>query len=232
MVYQRQRGDPAMSELYSYAQSTSPGIVQNAERLLASKSPEYIAREINKIDPIDGYTPLHIAIHKGQKEMVNFLLEQGADLNMQTQYGTASERWLKLRTPIHLAMTREVDRGDHPYNTSLQMLKHLLDHGADPNEIINKYDIFRDKPFSFWDPVNVIARQRIELARSYLPYALLAAEEAAMVEADVSGEGVKRNKHKRKTHKRKTYKRKPHKTHKRKTHKRKTRKHKAHKRKT
>lgn len=65
-----------------------------------------------------GYTPLHVASHFGQVNMVRFLLENGAGVDPSTSLGY---------TPLHQAAQQ-----GHTLIISL-----LLKHRADPNKVTN-----------------------------------------------------------------------------------------------
>ena len=68
-----------------------------------------------------GWSPLHWAVFKNQTEMVNLILEHGADVDLQDPDG---------KYPLHFAMHK------HPGNSRSL----LLQHGANVN-IQNNYGI-------------------------------------------------------------------------------------------
>lgn len=65
-----------------------------------------------------GYTPLHVACHFGQVNMVRFLLQHGAQIDAVTKIGY---------TPLHQAAQQ-----GHGI-----IVKMLLEHGASPNAVTN-----------------------------------------------------------------------------------------------
>ncbi|MDA1191966.1 MAG: ankyrin repeat domain-containing protein [Candidatus Poribacteria bacterium] len=80
---------------------------------------ELIASQIDLLNArnSDGSTPLHMAVWKGNTEVVRFLLEAGADVNAHnenTHWGT---------TPLHAAA--------HANRKAIAEM--LLDHGAEIN---------------------------------------------------------------------------------------------------
>lgn len=75
-----------------------------------------IARDETLLDQKEGsliQTPLHMAARSGQTEIVQFLIESGADVNARDAYG---------QTPLSVAMDQEAD------DELIQLLK---DSGAD-----------------------------------------------------------------------------------------------------
>jgi ankyrin repeat protein len=91
---------------------------------IAAKNKEAVAlllrhgAEINRVEPLqENRTPLHHAAEKGDAEIIRFLLENGAQSNINTPVGRS------LETPLHLAMFR-------PNSTNIAIA--LLDAGADP----------------------------------------------------------------------------------------------------
>jgi hypothetical protein len=78
------------------------------------------------------YPLLPIAVHYGNKEMVDLLLEHGADLSPEEWYGAAWDDTLKIgkdngnieHNPLFYAI----------FNNNHSMLKYLLDKGADPTQ--------------------------------------------------------------------------------------------------
>ncbi|MHB9148214.1 MAG: ankyrin repeat domain-containing protein [Candidatus Amoebophilus sp.] len=104
--------------------------------------------QINQIDA-EGDSALHYAVQLGDKEMVEYLLDRNADINIQTDTG---------RAPLHTAARYEnieiiqvlLNRGANLkikditgcsplhisilYSVHLPIVQFLLDHGADINE--------------------------------------------------------------------------------------------------
>jgi ankyrin repeat protein len=64
-------------------------------------------------------TPLHIAVSAGEKEIAEFLIENGADINAQDDLG---------RTPLHRATY---------FRPDLEMIDLLIQHGSNPNILNN-----------------------------------------------------------------------------------------------
>jgi ankyrin repeat protein len=73
-----------------------------------------------------GFTPLHIAIQEKRVDVVNFLLENGADPNQKDKYGN-SPLW----TAVYYAS--RANRTE----ANIEILRLLLDRGADPNQLNN-----------------------------------------------------------------------------------------------
>lgn len=72
----------------------------------------YVGASINQADKY-GRSPLHVAAAVDYPEMVNFLLENGADINARTEG--------ELQTPVHFAAR----------NDAANSLKALIKRGAD-----------------------------------------------------------------------------------------------------
>ena len=82
------------------------------------------AQEINCGEPkLYGMAPLHLACLFGHQEVVNTLLEYGADVNLRVENTVAKE------TPIHIAAG----------NGYGEIVKGLLIKGADPNTIASNH---------------------------------------------------------------------------------------------
>ncbi len=88
-------------------------------------------------DPQNGFTLLTWALELKRDEMVQFLLEKGANPNIRYIYG---------RSPIHTEC-RNVD--DDTFR-----LRALLDHGADPN-------LMESPPPQFWEGINANIRNNL-----------------------------------------------------------------------
>ena len=75
---------------------------------------ELLPRDVNDAADSDGMTALHFAAQKGDKAVVQFLLENGADIKAQETVFS--------RSALHFA----AENGD------LDTVKYLTEHGADP----------------------------------------------------------------------------------------------------
>jgi ankyrin repeat protein len=98
----------------SLFEAVMSGNLAEVKRLVIDCGIDPNAREDDK-----SATPLHAAAESGSPEVVEFLLEHGADLNARDKYGD---------TPLHYAAAF-----GHPETVRL-----LLERGTDPN-IRNKY---------------------------------------------------------------------------------------------
>ncbi len=87
--------------------AAAKGELDNVKELLAQR-PE----DVKAQDEKNQYTPLHWAAANGHVEVMQYLIEHGADISARDKNGT---------TPIHLAAE----------NDQIEALKFLLDHGAD-----------------------------------------------------------------------------------------------------
>ncbi len=74
--------------------------------------------DLNRSYEYEG-SPLHVAVKEGDKELVKYFIEKGADPNVKGAFG---------ETPLHIA----VDRGYH------DIVQILLESGADPNAQSNE----------------------------------------------------------------------------------------------
>ena len=73
-----------------------------------------------------GWTPLTISIEHERKEMIEFLLQNGADVNF------ISEGWPALHTAIDLAIDSALQEGNNDIEASLMdIILLLLKNGAD-----------------------------------------------------------------------------------------------------
>jgi hypothetical protein len=90
----------------------------NPERIktILSKDKNQIHRRDSRLN-----TPLHIAVAKGDKNIVELLIKYGADVNAKDDMG---------RTPLHRSIT--------PFGADLEILDLLLKNNADPNLLDNR----------------------------------------------------------------------------------------------
>lgn len=86
--------------------------------------------------PIDGTTLLHLSIDFDEREIFDWLLEQGADVNAAS---TIDEEGFGGHTPLYHTVLRQRDA---------YMARRLLDHGADVHVRVNlrKYLDWREEP--------------------------------------------------------------------------------------
>ena len=87
------------------------------------------ATQINEYN-IDGLTPLHLSVIKGNKEIINLLLEKGANPNVLSLS--------KNQTPLHFSYLNQNDNTD-------EIVKNLINHGAKENIL----DINHKKPSDY-----------------------------------------------------------------------------------
>ncbi|PZR24972.1 MAG: hypothetical protein DI535_20200 [Citrobacter freundii] len=85
--------------------------------------------EINSRHGVAGIYPIQSAINSSKPEVLQFVISNGADVNI--------ENGLPLLEAIDLAIDGIIQNGlTWPDNTDLEMIRILLENGADP-EIIN-----------------------------------------------------------------------------------------------
>lgn len=77
---------------------------------------------------VDAYGPLHYAAERNSAEMIQTLIDGGADPNARGYY----------KTPLHVIVNRRVD--------ARQLIRTLIDGGADPNRGRKHYDQHPDGP--------------------------------------------------------------------------------------
>jgi uncharacterized protein len=97
------------------------GSVETTDRLLAAGA------DINASEPQYGFTPLQTAIFNGHYELASRLAEKGANVNDGALYTAIETR--NLATYSNRPNPPDTDNGV----TSLDLIKSLLAHGADPN---------------------------------------------------------------------------------------------------
>ena len=81
---------------------------------------ELLDNDISQINEynIDGLTPLHLSVVMGYIDIINLLLEKGADPNILTLS--------KKQTPLHLSYLNQNENSD-------EIIKNLINHGAKEN---------------------------------------------------------------------------------------------------
>ena len=97
---------------------------------------------VNKTSPVDKSTALVIAIINGHYDVAKYLVERGADPNIETidglgaLYATIESRWAPVAwTPTAFTSASGITQQHVNY---LDLMKLLLKHGANPNAKINK----------------------------------------------------------------------------------------------
>jgi len=98
--------------------------------------------DVNKTNPVDRSSPLVIAIINGHYDVAKHLVEHKADPNLTTidglaaLYATIESRWAPVAwTPTASTSASGITQQETNY---LELMKVLLDHGANPNARINK----------------------------------------------------------------------------------------------
>ncbi|MFV0948803.1 ankyrin repeat domain-containing protein, partial [Wolbachia endosymbiont of Nasonia giraulti] len=104
----------------------------------------------------NGQTPLHYSIQSGNTEVAKYLIDNGANLNIQDNPYRQTAKYAYSKTPLHYAIESGnteivkylIDRGANPniqdaysetplysaiYSGNTEIVKYLLDHNADPN---------------------------------------------------------------------------------------------------
>ena len=98
--------------------------------------------DVNKTSPVDKSTSLVIAICNGHYDVAKYLVEHGADPNIETidglapLYATIESRWAPVAwTPTAATSASGITAQQTSY---LDLAKLLLEHGANPNAKINR----------------------------------------------------------------------------------------------
>jgi ankyrin repeat protein len=113
------------------------GIMDNTNydvfRACAAGNIEYIKKYIlNGMNPnVEnevGWTLLNLAVEHDRKEIVQFLLESGVNINFQSSCG-----WTPLHQAVDLSIDGTIQTGGAQGDEPTDMIKYLLDNGADIN---------------------------------------------------------------------------------------------------
>jgi uncharacterized protein len=98
--------------------------------------------DVNKVSPVDKSTSLVIAISNGHYDVAKYLVDHGADPNLETidglaaLYATVESRWAPVAwTPTASTSASGITQQRTGY---LDLVRLLLEHGANPNAKINK----------------------------------------------------------------------------------------------
>ncbi len=107
-------------------------LFEEIEKNNLEKISQILNNDISKINEynIDGLTPLHLSVIKGNTEIVNLLLEKGANPNVLSLS--------KNQTPLHYSYLNQ------NHNTN-EIIKNLINHGAKENIL----DINHKKPSDY-----------------------------------------------------------------------------------
>ena len=107
-------------------------LFQEIEKNNYKKVLEILNNDMTQINEynIDGLTPLHLSVIKGNKEIINLLLEKGANPNVLSLS--------KNQTPLHFSYLNQNDNTD-------EIVKTLINHGAKENIL----DINHKKPSDY-----------------------------------------------------------------------------------
>ena len=77
-----------------------------------------------EIQGFESRTPLHLAAHQGFLGVTRTLVERNADINARGRFGD---------TPLHLTMDNWYKQSERTQDCRLDVVKFLLEHGADPD---------------------------------------------------------------------------------------------------
>ena len=110
------------------------GYVDAAKALVDGGAP------VDQVGAGDGASPLLIALVNGQFDMAMFLIERGADPNIAGKSDGVTPLWAAINTEwqprTRYPQPEEMERQKATY---LDVVKALLDHGADPNARIKSH---------------------------------------------------------------------------------------------
>lgn len=110
------------------------GYLDAAKALLDGGAP------INQVGAGDGASPLLIAAINGQFDMAMFLIDRGADPNIASKTDGVTPLWAAINTEWQ-PRTRypQPEEMEHQKATYLDVMKALLEHGAEPNARIKTH---------------------------------------------------------------------------------------------
>ena len=112
---------------------------RNAAAALVSCGADVNGRDTSEL----GFTPLHYAAWHDSPDVAKLLIDRGADVNMNTGYGSAMLHLINDGgTPLHLAAAAN----------ALHVVKLLIDHGTDVNAIFSNYGIVYKTPLDVVSP--------------------------------------------------------------------------------
>jgi ankyrin repeat protein len=109
------------------------GDVDSARMLLEARA------NVNDASPEDG-SPLVVATHSGHEALARFLLDKGADPNGADAYGITAMHYALLKGLARVSGVRPISGAGYLYRPNMpDLIKALLEHGANPNARIAKF---------------------------------------------------------------------------------------------
>lgn len=109
------------------------GDVDSARMLLEAGA------NVNDASPEDG-SALILATHSGHEALARFLLEKGADPNAVDAYGITALHYALLKGLARVSGVRPISGAGYLYRPNMpELVKALLEHGANPNVRIAKF---------------------------------------------------------------------------------------------